>query len=135
MNKHGFIFTLDAVVGMTVLFMVVMLSLFFISKGSEVTLTEQQVLRVGSDVVTILDNQKVLDTLDYGIITTKMEEVLPPNYGMLLRIQGNFAQGNGTIEVGGEIPNQRFVLSGRRVALTEDNTYLQLTYWVWTRGQ
>ncbi len=135
LGKKGFIFTLDLIVGMSILFTVVMITLFFVARGSEVTLAEHQFLRLGSDIVAVMDEQKMFDSLDHEAIERKMEELLPGQYEMLIRLQGNFTAGNGTIEVGGEIPAERLLISGRRAALTDDDTYLKVTYFMWGRRQ
>lgn len=134
-EKKGFILTLDLIVGMAIFFTAVLISLFLVSRGSEVSIAEHHLLRVGSDVVAIMDEQKVFDSLDPSIIRDKMRELLPGNYEMLVGVQGNFDEGNGTIEVGNEIPQQRLMISGRRAALTNDNVYLKITYFIWTREQ
>jgi len=135
LGKKGFVFTLDVMVGMIVVFMVILISLFFVSRGSEAGLSEQYLLRVGSDILTVMDEQEVFDSLDHLTIEDEMNELLPGNYGMLIRLQGDFDAGNGTIEVGGEMPEQRLIVSGQRVALINDDTYLKITYFVWAREQ
>jgi len=79
----------------------------------------------------VLDREQVLNTLDASKIKIEMEKVLPPNYGMMLRIQGNFSAGNGTIETGTEIPVNIPIYSGRRVA----GNYLKVTYFMWVKQQ
>ena len=134
-SKTGFVFTLDLIIGLGIIFSLVLVSLFFISKGTEAEFSEQQLLRVGSDVAMVLDQQKVFDSLDYRIIEQGFHDILPPNYDGLLLVQGNFTVGNGTIEVGGEIPQGIPIIVGQRAALTDDNTYLRITYSIWTREQ
>ena len=134
MNKNGFILTLDVILGMTIVFLVLMVSLFFITQGSDVSISEHQLLKIGSDIVTVMDNEKTFDSLDHETIETRMDELLPANYEMLLKIEGDFAVGNGTIELGGNLPENRFRIVGKRIALTDDNVYLKLTYFVWGRN-
>ncbi|MBU0456953.1 MAG: hypothetical protein ABH824_02610 [Nanoarchaeota archaeon] len=134
-NKKGFIFTLDLIVGMVVIFSVIFVSLFFVSRGSEIGISEHHLLRVGSDIISIMDEEKVFDSLDHLTIEDKMRELLPANSEMLIRVEGNFSTANGTIEVGDDLPQQRFTISGKRVALTDDDIYLKITYFVWARKQ
>ena len=135
MRGHkGFVFTLDLLLGISVSLMLLLGTLFFIEKGSESSASTHYLLRLGSDIVKIMEKEGKLETLDYGIIEQAIAEILPANDDMLLRLQGNFSTGNGTIEVGGEIPQKRFVASGQRVALTKvEGTYLKITYFVWER--
>ncbi len=135
MKKAGFVLTLDLILGLALLFTVVFISLFFISRGSDVTLSEHQPLLIGSDIITIMDEENVFDTLDHSTIEDRMQELLPGNYEMLISVQGNFTPGNGTIEVGNEVPDNRLIISGRRVALTDNDIYLKITYTVWVRKE
>ena len=134
-NKKGFILTLDLVLGLIILFTIFSITLFFMSRGSESSFGEHQLHRVGSDVVMLIDKQQNLDNLNFDTIETELEELLPGNVDALLRIEGNFSQGNGTIEIGGSIPNEKLVVSGRRAALTQNQTYLLITYFIWARQQ
>lgn len=134
-GRKGFIFTLDIVLGSIVLFILLGTSLFLVSRASEVSLSEQQILETGSDITALLDREQVLTSLDAAKIKLEMEKVLPPNYGMLLRIQGNFSSGNGVLEAGQEIPAATSVYSGRRVALTPEGQYLKVTYLMWVKQQ
>ncbi len=134
-SKKGFIFTLDIIVGIVVLFVFLGTSLFLVSRASDVSLSGQQVLETGSDITALLDRQQIISTLDASRITTEIARVLPPNYGMLLRIEGNFSAGNGIIEAGQEIPPATSVYSGRRIGLTPDGTYLKVTYLMWVKQQ
>ena len=135
MNKKGFIFTLDVILGLVVIFGIIGTSIFFVSQGSQVSISEHQLLLVGSDIVNIMEEDGTLHSLDHNTIEYRMEEILPTNYEMLLRIEGNFQTGNGTLEVGGEIPEKRLIIAGQRISLTENNTYLKITHYTWGRKQ
>ncbi|MDP3919008.1 MAG: hypothetical protein Q8Q35_03860 [Nanoarchaeota archaeon] len=135
MDKKGFVLTLDVILGMIIVFTVISISLFFVSRGSEVSLTEYQPIMIGSDIITLMDEEKSFDSLNHDYIETRMESSLPSNYDMLIRIEGDIESGNGTIEVGGNLPENRLIISGRRVALTDSGTYLKITYFAWTRQQ
>jgi len=132
-DKNGFIFTLDIILGMIIVFIIIASTVFFISRSVESNLEKYQLLILGSDIVNILDEQKTFDSLDYNEIETEMEELLPPNYEMLLRLEGNFSTGNGTLEVGGNIPLEEDLFFGRRIAITSNNTFLEITYVLWSR--
>ncbi|HIG93899.1 TPA: hypothetical protein HA234_06915 [Candidatus Woesearchaeota archaeon] len=134
-TKKGFILTLDLMLGLVIFFMVLFSVLFFVNRQNEFTLADYQLLRTGSDLVTILDNQKRSDDLNPLSLESNLQDLVPANYGLLLRIQGEFDEGNGTIEVGDEIPLQKVILSGRRVALTDNEEYLLITYMVWSKEQ
>ena len=137
MNSHkkGFIFTLDLLLGVIIIFVLVGISAFFVTRGSESDLVEYQSLVLGSDIIDILDRQKTFDSLDHTTIETAMEDILPANYEMLIRIEGDFDPANGTIEVGGNLPQDRRIIFGRKVLLTENNIYLKVTYALWVSGE
>lgn len=135
MNTKAFILTLDIILGMAIVFTVIFITLFFVSRGAETTIAQHQLARIGSDIVAIMDRQKVFDSLDYETIETELEALTPENAGMLIRIEGDFSTGNGTIEAGGEIPAENIIISGKRVALTEEDIFLKITYFMWPRQQ
>ena len=95
--------------------------------------SDYQSLQIGSDIVSIMDSTKVFDSLDYSKIEIEMEKLLPVNYDMLIRVEGDFSEGAGLIEVGGELPQRGSVMTGERVAITEDDTLLKITYFVWVK--
>ena len=98
-----------------------------------VTFSDYQSLQIGSDIILVMDNAKAFDSLDYGRIEIEMEKLLPVNYNMLIRVEGDFSEGNGLIEVGGELPPQGTVMTGERAAITDDETLLKITYFIWVR--
>lgn len=132
-SKKGFIFTLDIILGMIIVFIIILSTLFFISRSVESSLEKYQLLILGSDIVNVLDQQKKFDSLDDTVIETEMEELLPPNYEMLIRLEGNFSIGNGTLEIGGNLPSEENLLFGRNILITENNTFLEVTYVLWLR--
>ncbi|MBU0469855.1 MAG: hypothetical protein KKA62_05400 [Nanoarchaeota archaeon] len=135
LSRKGFIFSLDLVLGITIAFSVIFVAVFFVSQASSANLSDYQLLRIGSDVVVLLENEGVFESLDYAVIETELQKITPSNYEMLLRITGDFALGNGIIEVGGEIPDRRVVLAGKRVVLTSNDDLLTVTYFIWPREQ
>ena len=132
-NKKGLAFTFDIALGTGVIFGMVVLSVFLASRGSTGHLAEYQLSRIGSDILTVLDERESFDTLDHTLIEQKLDDVLPAHIDMLLRIEGSFAEGNGTIEVGGDLPTDKSLIPIRRVALASDSTYVKLTAYVWLK--
>lgn len=131
MNKKGFAFSLDLIAGIVIVFIVLIFASFLLHRGSEFDLSQHNLILVGSDLVTVMDNQEIFDTLDHDYIEEKMQEILPGNYQMLLRVEGNFSTSNGLVEVGSNLPEDRNVFSGRKVALTNESVYLKITYFIW----
>mgnify|MGYP006418548631 CR=1 FL=1 len=134
-NKKGFVFTLDLILGFTIFFIALSISLFFVARGSQVSLSDYQLLVVGSDIVDLLDNKGAFDSLDEDVISNEMDSLIPASYDMLIRLQGDFSEGNGTIEIGSEIPSRRLLIAGQRVGVTSNSTYFKVTYFTWPRLQ
>jgi hypothetical protein len=134
-GKKGIVLMIDLVIGMTISFIIIIMTLFFITQGSEVTFSEHQLSRVGADIVTIMDEQNLFESLDHDTIETEMEKLLPGSYVMLLRIEGDFSAGNGLIEVGSEIPQRGLIITGKKAILLDDNTYVSITYIVAGRNR
>jgi|SRR3989344_2657370 len=132
-SKTGYIFTFDLVLSLILAFSILLVSIFLLTKGSMVTFSDYQSLQIGSDIILVMDNAKAFDSLDYGRIEIEMEKLLPVNYNMLIRVEGDFSEGNGLIEVGGELPPQGTVMTGERAAITDDETLLKITYFIWVR--
>lgn len=134
-SKKGFIFTLDVALGIIISLMVIAVSVYFMTRGSESSLPQYQLLTTGSDIITVLDKQNVFDALNPSTIENQMGILLPSRYGMLIRIQGNFSQSGGIIEAGDEIPLRVNTLTGRRIALIDPDTYIKITYFMWVKPQ
>ena len=135
MKKKGFILTLDVVLGTTLALIAIAVSLFLVTRGSTSSLGDHQLARIGSDMLVVLDGQKAFDTFDHEYIETKINQILPSQVDMLIRIEGNFTAGNGTIEVGGTLPYDKPIISSVRIGMTDDYEYLKFTAFVWGRAE
>ncbi len=135
LSKKGFVFSLDVALGMMVFFIVIGTSMYFMTRASESPLPSYQMLALGSDIVHILDEKETFDLFDPNAIETEMEKLLPTQYGMLIRVEGNITFGNGTLEAGLDVPPRVSILAGQRVALTNQERYMKITYFMWSRQQ
>jgi len=133
--KKGFILTLDVVLGTTITLIAIAASLFLVTRGSATSLGDHQLARIGSDMILVLDGQKAFDTFDHEYIETKIDQILPSHVDMLIRVEGNFTEGNGTIEVGGTLPYDKPVISSVRVGITDNYEYMKFTAFVWGRNE
>ena len=132
LNNKGLALILDVALGTVVIMAGVALSVFFISEsGSHVA--DYQLARIGADILGMLDAQQGFDNLDHAAIEQKIAELLPAHLDMLVRIEGDFEEGDGIIEVGGNLPSTASIIPVRRVALTSDDVYLKITAYVWLR--
>ncbi len=135
LNKKGFVFSLDLILGITIVVSIFFISLFYVSQAREDSISSYQLELIGADIVQILEKDLVFYSLDQETIELEMEKYIPSHYDMLIRIEGNFSAGNGTIEAGGELPEKQSIVSGRSAVLTEDGTYLKVTYFTWSMKQ
>jgi len=127
MNKKGIIFTLDLLLAIMIIFIVLTASIFFISRGSAINLPDHQLQLIGSDIITIMDHQETFDSFNPTTIEESLEQLVPKNYQMAVRVQ----QGSNTIEANFPLPEDSSIISGMRVALSENDTYMKITYYVW----
>ena len=131
MNKKGFILTFDLLIGLILVFIVILFSVFFMARSSQFSLSEHNNILVGADVVRVLDQQKVFDSFDHSSIEQNMLNYLPGNLDMLIRMEGNFSTANGTIEVGADLSSE--ASSGQQVGITDDGVYFKVTYFIWEK--
>ena len=106
-QKSGQIFSIDAVIGAFIVGVLIIATVFSIVRTTETETT--QISKVGYDIVTVLDYEGKLASLNATEIAIRLNSTLPQNYDMKLLLEGNF----DSIEVGNQ-PLQRFVASGQR---------------------
>lgn len=142
-NSHfgnkGFVFTLDALVAVVVAFILLAVANYYITKSSEDTFADLQMIRTGSDIITILDHIKSLDTLNPAIIEQDLAELLPEKYGIRLELSWEDAETSspGSTTVGDPLPTKKFIATGKRFFLvTVDEAitdYGMVRYWIWLK--
>jgi len=126
-RNKGQIFSIDVMVGALIAGLIILIVI--INVGKKVEPADIQTEKVGYDIVALLDYEGVLASLDESNINTRMSETLPSQYGMRLRVEGNF----NAIEVGDPII-QRFVASGKRVFVNaSDDKNGIATFWIWIK--
>ena len=134
--KKGMIFTLDVAFGsfLVILLIIVSLALFYTPRegfGSSL-----QMSRTASDIITALDNDGTLATLDDQAIGAKLRKMAPEAYGMRLTVSGTFTDVITVESSGPEVPVDRFILSGKRFFVRadgDDTDYGTAKYEVWLR--
>ena len=127
LRNKGQIFTIDAFIGAFIAGLIILIVI--INVGKKADSADIQTEKVGYDIVALLDYEGVLASLDESNIETRITETLPAQYGMRLRVEGNF----DAIEVGDPII-QRFVASGKRVFVdaSKDKNGIA-TFWIWLK--
>ena len=124
-NNKGFILSLDILIATFLAFIVITISVYYVGLADDETLSSLQLLRTGSDILAVMDYEKTLNSLDKIEIQNKMDILLPPNYGMLVSINGTFPQRTLMLESTTEPVSNKFVVGGKRsfVIYNETNEY------------
>lgn len=135
-NKKGFILSLDAAIAVIIVFMFIAVSTYYVGKANDDPLTRLHMIRAGSDVISILDQQGVFETLTQTEIADEIEVTLPSAYEMRLRVNGTFPQEILTVETTNETSENQFVVSGEKnlVVYNETGNYFAtVKYWMWLK--
>lgn len=133
MKKKGFVFTLDIAIGVLVVILLMTAAHRHMVNAESNRVSNIQMISVGSDIVAMLDYNEVLQTLNEKNIESEMNDLMPQNYDMLLKIVVD----DGTIlYIGDSVPGEQFVGSGKRFFAINGGSstkYAYVVYWVWTR--
>lgn len=135
-NKKGFVLSLDAGIAVTIVIIFISVSAYYVGKANEDPLTRLQMIRSGSDIITILDKEDVFETSTQTEIGDEINTILPPFYEMRLRVNGTFPEGILTAETTNETIGKQFVVSGERVLVMYNETgnhYATVRYWMWQK--
>jgi len=135
-NRKGFILALDAAIAVTIVVIIIAVSAYYTGKANEDPLTRLQMIRAGSDVIAVLDQQNIFETLEQEQIADEISSILPPAYEMRLRVNGTFPQKVLTVETTKEDPGEKFLVSGERNMVLYNatgNHYATVKYWMWLR--
>lgn len=126
-EKKGQLFSIDVVIGAFLVGIIILAVIVNIGKKADPA--DIQTEKTGYDIVTLLDYEGQLASLNSSSIENRMNETLPSQYGMRLRLTGNFA----AIEIGSPII-QRFVAAGKRSFVNaSDNKNGVATFWIWLK--
>ena len=126
-NKKAFIFTMDVAVALIVVFALLATASFFVVRKSQDPLPNLQLLRAGSDLIILMENNGLLDNPDPLTISLYLNENLPPRYGMQLEGYG----GAGcTFTAGDTPPDKETIVSGKEY-FEKNGDYCALRYKVW----
>ncbi|MBU2497015.1 MAG: hypothetical protein KJ767_03070 [Nanoarchaeota archaeon] len=125
-DKKAQIFSIDATIGAFLVAIIILAFFINISKKSESE--SLQLSKVGYDMLAILDYGGLLANPDETAILTKINETLPNQYEMRIRLEGDYE-----LEAGSPVL-QRFVASGKRVFVNaSENDYGIATFWIWLK--
>ena len=131
-GNKGFIFSLDTVIAIMVVIIILIVSMFYITKAGDESVSKLQSLRIGSDVLALLDYRGTLDTLSVSDIEVDLNSMLPINYQM--RIEANcMGQDPIIVETTDIFPKDRFIGVGKRVFVTNSSKYCIADFRIWLK--
>lgn len=135
-NNKGFILSLDISIAAFVAFTLIIVSVYYVGLANEEPLSRLQLVRTGSDVMTMLDYEGTLDRLDKIEIQDGMKTLLPPGYEMRMVVNGTFPEQSFVAESTVNPPSKKFIISGRRafIVYNETKDYFATAYYsIWLK--
>lgn len=131
-GSKAFIFSLDVVIAIVVVMALLVVSTFYVAKAGSESVAKLQMIRVGSDVLALLDHTDSLDSLFVDFIEIDLNTILPANYHMRIKV---YCEGEGTlaVETTDTYPSDRFIGVGERVFVTDTYDYCMASYNIWLR--
>ncbi len=128
-SKHrGVIFTLDSVIAVFIVSTILILSVFFIARSEEQSITDIQISRLGNDIFAILDYTGVLRDFDITKIRNEINSFLPDAYSMGYKIDCETRKYDSRINLNVSQP----VFSGERIFIDSKFNNCVVRYWIWT---
>ncbi|MCK4521820.1 MAG: hypothetical protein KAU20_04555 [Nanoarchaeota archaeon] len=131
-SKKAIVFSLDVIISLFVVFIIFSAAVFYINKAEEEQ-SSIHILRTASDIITLMDNKGAFNSINKQSIETELYSVLPVNYNMKIRLEGNFPQNKGVLETTKALPEDRFILTGKKITVTPENYFIIIKYWVWLK--
>jgi len=84
---RGYVFSLDASFAVFVFMIILMATIFYIRTPFSSQVPDASAVLIASDIISALDKQNVFDTLDTTSISNNINQVLPSNLNMSLKLQ------------------------------------------------
>ena len=129
--KKGFVLSLDSAIASFVVILVLAAAYQHMSKAEEQKMGNIQMTRTGSDIVAVLQENGTLATLDATLLEAELSSLLPAQNRMVIRLTTS----SGTeLYVGGAIPDDRFVGTGKRYFLVSRSgspVFGRAEYFIW----
>lgn len=131
-GNKAFIFSLDIIMAIVVVMSLLMVATFYVTKAGGESVSKLQTIRIGADVLALLDYGGTLNTLSVGNIEVELNRILPINYHM--RITANCkGQDPLIVETIDISPDNRFIGAGKRVFATNSSEYCIARYSIWLK--
>lgn len=141
-GKKGYVFTLDITIAVVIVMGLLMLSALIMNRAQAGTFLEMEQMRIANDVITIMDNQGVLQSGNTSLINSVLK-ILPSNFNMSIVVKtygydgSNFVFRNRT-QIG-SVTNEtnRFIGQGKRTFITMGGSsignYSTVEYNIWVK--
>ncbi|MFH1592351.1 MAG: hypothetical protein ABIB47_03215 [Candidatus Woesearchaeota archaeon] len=122
------IFLLDSVIALFIVFIILAISIFFLSRSEQSPVSELQASRIANDVFAILDYRGLLGNFDANEITSELNAILPVGYVVEYKIECPNrvydSRGSSTF-------SEESAFSGERVFVDTKFNKCIARYWVW----
>lgn len=128
-GNKALIFTIDAVAASIIVITILLVCYLYLFRTSS-EIPSLSLLRTGDDIITILEYDGTIKTLNENTISLELNKILPVQYDMRIKI---FPE---NITIGNQIPDDRFVASGRRFFVITNETLASNHYtqfWIWSK--
>lgn len=128
-GNRGFIFSLDITIAIIIVILILITSTYYVSRIDERSFSKIQMIRTGNDILVVMDQNGILQTLNKELIENEMKLLLPINYDMKVKITCSSLG----VETSSSLPYKKFVASGKRVLVRDNLENCVTKHWVWLR--
>lgn len=132
--RKGFVFSLDTAVAVLLTVLMMSAAHRYMADSEKNSISNAQMAAVGSDIAALLDYKGILQTLDEEKIESGMNDLMPQNYDMMLKI---VTDDNTVLYAGDSVPGAQFVATGKRFFVIKDgdliDNYAYVSYSIWAR--
>ena len=130
-GNKAFFLALDVALAVIVAVGLLVIANYYVG-SSENKLAELQMIRTGSDIITVLDNKGVLDSLDEETIKDELSSLLPPYYNIRIQLYGAFSSETIIIETESELAEGKFIGRGKRFFRANGENGI-VKYQIWSK--
>ena len=136
LNLHfgdkAFVLSLDVIIAIIVVISILVVSTFYITKAGGESVSNLQTIRMGGDVLALLDYDGTLDTLSVEDIEIELNRILPINYHMRIKVKCR-GQDPIIVETTAMFPKDRFIGGGKRIFVTNTGKYCAAYFSIWLK--
>ena len=132
-SRKGIILTIDSIVAITLVAIILITATNYIALSQEDILPELQLVRTGSDILTLLDNLDYFNGMNMTKLRENLDELLPPSYEMKINLT---IDGESNVTDSQDMPLDRFIGTGERVFVINDE-YIKFgiaRFWIWSKN-